>query len=85
MQSERRGECLGEMSLPESGQPLDEHVAPGEHGGDQIGDELFLSDDHAIEQRAQVLKLTMRVGEPAVHGAIGGQRRCPLAFIHACT
>ena len=41
------------MGLAEPRQPLDQHVAAGEHGGDQIGDERFLSDDHPIEQRAQ--------------------------------
>ena len=34
---------------------------------------------------AQVQKVTMRIGVSALRGTIGGQRRCPLALIHACT
>jgi hypothetical protein len=85
MQPQRRRERLGEVGLPEPGQPLDEHVAPGEHGGDQVGDERSLSHDHAIKQRTQVQKLTMCIGESVLRGTIAGQRRCLLALIHACT
>ena len=51
LQPQRRGERLGQVGLAKTGQTFDEHVAPCEHGGDQVGDELTLADDDAVEQR----------------------------------
>ena len=72
LQPERRRERLGEVRLAEPGQALDQHVAAGEDGGDQVGDERLLAHDDAVEQRTHLEQALLRVREAEIvrrHGA----------------
>ena len=85
LQPERGGQGLGQVRLAQPGQALDQHVAAGEDGRDQVADDVVLADDHAVEQRPQVLQLAVGVGPVFVGRRCGTQWRFAVAFIHART
>ena len=59
------------MRLAEPGQALHQHVAAGENRGDDAGDQVPLTDDDAIEGRADRIELLLGPGERRLGGRGG--------------
>ena len=53
---QRVPEGLDHERLPEAGQALEQHVAAGEHGRDQVPHRLVLADDHRADLALQLLQ-----------------------------